>query len=61
MGAILIIVGIIWLIVALCKDASIKNVPDDTDFRQVYLDSNKLSKKELNRRLDSGYYVKKDK
>ena len=60
MGA-LIVIGIIWLIVALCKDACITNVPDGTDFNATYKDAHKLSKKEYTRRLDSGYYVKKDK
>lgn len=60
MGTLLAI-GIVWFIVELCKEAGTKPVPEGTDFNAVYLDSHKLSKKELNRRLDSGYYVKKDK
>ena len=60
MGA-LIVIGIVWFIVELCKEAGTKQVPDGTDFHAAYLDAHKLSKKEYTRRLDSGYYVKKDK
>lgn len=57
----LTIIGIIWIIWQLIKDASIKPCAPGTDFRQAYIDVNtgKCTGKELNKRLSNGYYVKK--
>ena len=62
-GLILIIIGIIVAGKELIKDAMIKPCPPGTDIRAAVADSyaNNLSAKESARRLDSGYYVKKDK
>lgn len=61
MGVLLIIIGIIWLVKELIKDASIKPCPPRTDHKAALSDyyANGLNKKEFNRRIDSGYYVKK--
>lgn len=59
MGGLLFI-GLIWFVCQVIKDANIKHVPPGTDYRQAYIDSYKgVSGKEMNRRLSSGYYVKK--
>ena len=62
MGGLLFLIGIVWLIIQLVKDASIKPCPPGTDIRAAVVDkyANNLSAKESARRLDSGYYVKKD-
>lgn len=55
-------IGVIWLIYQFIKDASIKPVPPGTDYRQITIDNaHGIKGKELQRRIDSGYYVKKDK
>lgn len=61
MAGLLVLIGIIWLIIQLVKDASIKPCPKGTDFKAAVSDryANNLSSKELTRRIDSGYYVKK--
>ncbi|MDP4118158.1 MAG: hypothetical protein Q8873_03085 [Bacillota bacterium] len=61
MGA-LIIIGIVWVIWQIIKEAGITQVPKDTDFRQVFIDSHsgKYSNKQMNKRVDGGEYVKKD-
>ena len=61
MAALWILAGIIWLIWALCKDASIKQVPKDTDFIQANNDyySGRCSAKEMKKRMENGYYVNK--
>lgn len=63
MAGFLLFIGIIWLIIQLVKEASIKPCPPGTDIRAAVADkyANNLSAKESARRLDSGYYVKKDK
>lgn len=62
MGAVIIVLGLGWLIYQLIKDASIKPVPPGTDYTQVIIDSAKGVKgKELDKRMTNGYYVKKDK
>lgn len=63
MGALLIIVGLGWLGYTILKEeAFTKQAPKDTDFRQACIDScNGVKGKELDRRIQSGYYVKKDK
>ena len=62
-GLILIILGIIVVGKELIKDAMIKSCPPGTDILKAVSDkyANNLSAKESARRLDSGYYVKKDK
>lgn len=61
MGGLAALVGIIWLISQLIKDAPIKPCPPGTDHTAALSDyyKNGLSKKEFNRRIDSGYYVRK--
>ena len=63
MGGLLILIGLGWMVIQIIKDASIKPCPPGTDIREAVADkyANNLSAKESARRLDSGYYVKKDK
>jgi len=64
MGALLVIIGLGWLIGTILKEEVFtRPVPSNTDYRQAVIDSYKynLSGKELDRRLTNGYYVKKDK
>ena len=63
MTALIIIAGIVWVVYMLAKDASIKQVPKDSDFIQANQDyySGKYSAKEVDKRLKNGCYVKKDK
>lgn len=57
----LVIVGIIWFVVELLKEAAIKPAAPGTDYRRANMDyySGKISAKELDRRVSNGYYVKK--
>lgn len=61
MGGLIILLGLGWLAWQFIKDASIKPCPPGTDHTAALSDcyKNNLSKKEFNRRIDSGYYVKK--
>lgn len=64
MGALVILLGLVWLVCTiLSEEVFTKQVPKNTDYRQAFIDSNAkgVSGKELNKRLSSGYYVKKDK
>ena len=63
MTALIIIAGLVWIICQVCKDSSIKQVPKGTDPVKVNSDrcSGKYTDKEINQRIYSGYYVKKDK
>ena len=63
LSALFIMAGIVWIIYQVCKDSSIKQVPKGTDPVQVNSDrcSGKYTDKEMNQRIYSGYYVKKDK
>ena len=62
MSGIIIVLGLGWFIYQCIKDACIKPAPPGTDYRQVTIDSaHGVSGKEISRRIDSGYYVKKDK
>ena len=63
MTALIIIAGLVWIICQVCKDASLKQVPSGTDPVKVNSDrcSGKYTDKEINQRIYSGYYVKKDK
>lgn len=63
MTALIIIVGIVWVIYMFAKDASIKPAPKGTDPVKVNSDrcSGKYTDKEIDRRIQSGYYVSKDK
>ena len=60
---IIVIAAVIWVISQVCKDASLKPAPKGTDVTQVNSDrcSGKYTDKEINQRIYSGYYVKKDK
>ena len=60
---IIVIATIVWVISQVCKDASLKPAPKGTDVKQVVIDrcSGKYTDKEINQRIYSGYYVKKDK
>ena len=59
---ILFIAGIVWVIYQFCKESTIKPAPKGTDVRQVNIDrcSGKYTDKEINKRIQNGYYVKKD-
>ena len=63
MGAFLIIIGLGWLVITILKEETTKQAPPNTDWRQVFIDSNsgKFSAKEVDKRVTNGYYVKKDK
>lgn len=57
----LLVIGIIWFVGALIKEVAIKPAAPGTDYRQANIDFNngKISARELDRRVTSGYYVKK--
>ena len=61
MSGLIIVLGLGWLVWQLIKDASIKPCPPGHDHKAAISDyyKNGLSKKEFNRRINSGYYVKK--
>ena len=61
MGGLLILLGLGWLAWQFIKDASIKPCPPGHDHTAALSDcyKNNLSKKGFNKRIDSGYYVKK--
>lgn len=63
MGALLIIVGIGWLVYTIAKEETTKPAPPNTDYRQAFIDLNtgKCNAKESNKRVTNGYYVKNDK
>lgn len=56
-----IVLGVIALIIASAFET--KPAPPNTDYRQANIDyyTGKISAKEMDRRVMSGYYVKKDK
>ena len=61
MGVFLFIVGVVWIIVAVCKDAGTKDVTSghNVDFRQAVIDkANGVSQKTIDKRMNSGYYNK---
>lgn len=62
-GIIIVIATVIWVVCQVVKDASLKQAPPGTDPIQVNSDrcSGKYTDKEINQRIYSGYYVKKDK
>ena len=61
MNGLLVLFGVCWLIYQFIKDASITPAPPGTDYHQVTIDNAKgIKRKELQRRIDSGYYVKTD-
>ena len=63
MGALLVIIGLGWLIGTILKEELFtKPAPPNTDYRQAFIDLNtgKCDAKESNRRVTNGYYVKKD-
>ena len=56
--------GIIFVLFGICyKEETIKPVSKDFDARAAMIDQakNKLSTKEFNRRVDAGYYDRKNK
>lgn len=63
MTGLIILAGIIVIIYNLAKDASIKQIPLNSDIQRANQDyySGKCSAKEMNKRLQNGYYVRKDK
>lgn len=60
---IIVIATVVWIISQLSNDSSLKQVPEGTDPIRVNSDrcSGKYTDKEMNQRIYSGYYVKKDK
>ena len=61
-GIVLIILGFGWLICKILKEEVFnKPAAPNTDYRKAGIDlsSGKISKKEYDRRLTSGYYSKK--
>lgn len=54
---------VVWVASQLCKDSSLKQVPKGTDPVKVNSDrcSGKYTDKEINQRIYSRYYVKRDK
>ena len=60
MAALWILAGVIWVIWQLVKESNIKPVPMDTDLVKVNSDrcSGKYTNKEIDRRIQSGYYKK---
>jgi hypothetical protein len=63
MGIIFVLFGICYIIFQIVKEETIKPVSKDFDARAAMIDQakNKLSTKEFNRRVDAGYYDRKDK
>ena len=63
MAALWILAGIFWIIWQLAKESNVKQVPKNSDFIQANNDyySGKYSAKEVDKRLQNGYYVKQDK
>ena len=59
---IIVIATIIWVTSQLCKESKLKPAPEGTDVIRVNSDrcSGKYTDKEMNQRIYSGYYVKKD-
>lgn len=63
MGVILILFGIGYIIYQIIKDEMVKPVSKDFDWKAAIIDQSKnnLSPREYNRRIDAGYYDRKDK
>lgn len=61
MVAFWIIAGIVWFAYQLIKESTVKPVPMDTDISKVFSDrcSGKYTDKEIDRRIQSGYYKKR--
>lgn len=62
MDIIIIVAGLAWIVYGLIKDANIKQAPKDTDYKRAISDhySGKYTRKEIDKRITSGYYVNKD-
>ena len=62
MGGLIVILGLGWLAYQLIKDACIKPVHPDSDFRQALIDlsNGKCTPKEMDKRMVNGYYAKKE-
>lgn len=61
MDILVIILGLGWLAYRIIKEALVKPAPPNTDYRQAFIDLNtgKISAKECDKRVTSGYYQKK--
>lgn len=63
MGVIFVLFGICYIIFMIIKGETVKPVSKDFDWRAAMIDQSKnnLSPREYNRRIDAGYYDRKDK
>lgn len=63
MGIIFVLFGICYIIFQIIKEETVKPVSKDFDVRAAIIDQSKnnLSSREYNRRIDAGYYDRKDK
>ena len=63
MGVIFVLFGICYIIFMIIKEETVKPVSKDFDWRATMIDQSKnnLSPREYNRRIDAGYYDRKDK
>lgn len=63
MGVIFVLFGICYIIFMIIKEETVKPVSKDFDWRAAIIDQSKnnLSPREYNRRIDAGYYDRKDK
>ena len=63
MGVIFVLFGICYIIFMIIKEEPVKPVSKDFDWRAAMIDQSKnnLSPREYNRRIDAGYYDRKDK
>ena len=59
MSGLLVLVGIVWIVYKLVSEACTPQVPSGTDWNKAINDIGKISSKEYNKRLTSGYYVKR--
>lgn len=63
MGVIFVLFGICYIIFMIIKEETVKPVSKDFDPIAAMIDQSKnnLSTREFNRRVDAGYYDRKDK
>lgn len=63
MGVIFVLFGICYIIFMIIKEETVKPVSKDFDWRAAMIDQSKnnLSPREYNRRINAGYYDRKDK
>ena len=50
MGGVLVLIGIIWIIYQLCKDARVKPCSKNIDIDKMYMESLKIGKGQLSKR-----------